>query len=95
MQTLILEAVVEPSHLLQLPKEFPVGCRLRVTVEGIDDLEPEADDLAQRIQTELGRKLLAIREKSIANGLKLQSLETIIDEVRQGRREASDAQDLS
>ena len=45
-------------------------------------------------RTELGRDLLAIRRRAIARGLQLQSVDAILDEVRQGRAEAGDDQDL-
>jgi hypothetical protein len=41
------------------------------------------------ILTPLAKKLRAIRQRAIANGLQLQSVESIVDEVEQSRREAS------
>ena len=43
------------------------------------------------ILTPLANKLRAIRQRAIFNGLQLQSVESIIDEVEESRREASNA----
>lgn len=92
MHTLTLEAVVGPNYLLHLPKEFPVGHRLRVTLE---DLEAAPTSTVTAPQpSELGQKLQAIRARAIVNGLKLQSLESILAEVRADRIGAGDDQDL-
>ncbi|MFB1490566.1 MULTISPECIES: hypothetical protein [unclassified Thiocapsa] len=45
-------------------------------------------------RTELGLELLAIRRRAIARGLLLQSADSILEEVRQGRTEVGDDQDL-
>ena len=42
--------------------------------------------------SELGHKLSAIRQRAIAGGMKLDSVEDILDEVHQGRAEAGDDQ---
>ena len=41
------------------------------------------------ILTPLAKKLRAIRQRATASGLQLQSVESIIDDVEQSRREAS------
>jgi hypothetical protein len=42
----------------------------------------------------LGRDLLAIRQRALEHGLALASVDTILEEVRQGRAEAGDDHDL-
>lgn len=44
--------------------------------------------------TEVGRTLRAIRQRAIAKGMPLQSVDAILAEVREGRAEAGDDQDL-
>lgn len=44
--------------------------------------------------SELGLRLMAIRQGAIAGGLKLNSVDDILDEVREGRAEGGDDQDL-
>ena len=57
---------------------------------------PAAEQPTEPLQktSELGRKLLAIRQHAIAQGMKLESVDAILEEVRQGRAEASDNEDL-
>lgn len=43
---------------------------------------------------EVGQRLRAIRQRAIAQGLPLQSVDEILAEVREGRAEAGDDQDL-
>lgn len=86
MNAVIFETVVTAEHQLHytLPASLPVGCKLRVTVETLADSDMET----AAKPSELGRKLLAIRESAIAKGMTLQPLEEILEEVRQGRAEA-------
>lgn len=44
--------------------------------------------------SELGQALMAIRQRAIARGMPLSSVDVILDEVLQGRAEAGDDQDL-
>jgi len=44
--------------------------------------------------SELGLKLSAIRQRAIAGGMRLDSVDDILNEVREGRSEAGDDQDL-
>lgn len=44
--------------------------------------------------TEIGRTLRAIRQRAIDRGMPLQSVDDILAEVREGRAEAGDDQDL-
>ncbi|MFO1432651.1 MAG: hypothetical protein U1F76_21405 [Candidatus Competibacteraceae bacterium] len=45
------------------------------------------DHNQQAPRTELGRRLLALRERAIANGMRLLSQEEVLAEVRQRRGE--------
>jgi|GEM_PF-4834604 len=44
--------------------------------------------------SEVGHKLRAIRQRAIAQGMRLQSVDEILAEVREGRAEADDDEDL-
>ncbi|WP_295444821.1 hypothetical protein [uncultured Thiodictyon sp.] len=95
MNAVVLNARITTDHRLdlRLPDFLPAGTAVKVTVEPLAPLlqGPLADD---QTVTELGRELLAIRQRAIARGLPLQSADAILDEVRQGRAEAGDDQDL-
>ena len=84
MQSLSMETVVNADHVLhmELPAKFPVGA-VRVTLEPI---APEAEQGFQP-QTDLGRRLWKIRQRAIANGMKLLSQDEVLAEVRRRRGE--------
>jgi hypothetical protein len=44
--------------------------------------------------SEVGQRLRAIRQRAIARGMPLQSVDEILAEVREGRAEAGDDQDI-
>jgi hypothetical protein len=87
MNAIVFETRTAEDHLLHLPDDIPPGLRVRVTIEPL----PEAETGP----TPLGAELRAIRQRALAKGMRLQSVEAILDEVRQGRAEAGDDQDLS
>lgn len=84
---MVFETTVTDEHLLRysLPASLPTGSRLRVVIEPLP---------APAALTPLEQKLRAIRQRALANGLKPQSVESIIEEVRQGRAEISDDHNL-
>ncbi len=59
--------------------------------EGVGTVERVAQGLPL---TDVGRTLRAIRQRAIAKGMPLQSVEAILAEVREGRAEAGDDQDV-
>lgn len=77
--------------LLEQVPERPTPC-LPVTETG--STTPEQPAGPRQKTSELGRKLLAIRQRAIAQGMKLDSVDDILEEVRQGRAEAGDDQNL-
>jgi len=87
MNAVTFEAVVTAEHQLHLPAELPVGCRLRVTVEPIEPVGEDDGEQAFLLQNKLGQTLLAIRQRAIAKGMKLQTVDEILDEIRQDRGE--------
>lgn len=91
MDELTFEAYVNADHVLRLPGNLPVGSRVRIQVE---PLSGEPDGASAAPMTELGPTLLAIRQRAIARGMPLQSADAILAEVREGRAEAGDDQDL-
>ena len=80
MTVMTFETVVAADHQLHLPANLPVGCRLRVTVEPLDPVSGNS---------ELGKTLREIRQRAIAKGMKLQTPDDILDEIRQDRGETS------
>lgn len=88
MNAVTFETVVTAEHQLPLPAELPVGCRLRVTVEPIDTAGEDNGGQALLLQSKLGKTLWGIRQRAIAKGMKLQTVDEILDEVRQDRGEA-------
>jgi hypothetical protein len=85
MNALTFETVVTAERQVHLPDEWPVGCRVRVTVEPIEQAEKPGTGTAIPPRSELGRTLLAIRECAIARGLALQPVDDILEEIRQDR----------
>jgi hypothetical protein len=81
MNAVTFETVVTAEHQLHLPAELPVGCRLRVTVEPIGTTDQQDNDgQTFLMQSKLGQTLLAIRQRAIAKGMKLQTVDEILDE---------------
>ena len=87
MNAVAFETVVTAVHQLHLPAELPVGCRLRVTVEPIDTVGEDNGGQALLLQSELGKTLWGIRQRAIAKGVKLQTVDEILDEIHQDRGE--------
>lgn len=99
-----LEATLLPSGLVTFSESFSVDHPIPVLVTLLERLpEPPSASLsiaepapsipaqpADQKTSELGRQLLAIRQRAIARGLKLDSVDAILEEVRQGRAEAGD-----
>ncbi|MEF8705184.1 MAG: SAM-dependent methyltransferase [Candidatus Accumulibacter sp. UW27] len=73
----------------ELPVALPVGSRVRITVEAVVDSENVQPP------SELGRTLWTIRQRAIAQGMKLQALDEILEEIRHDRGEAGNDQNLS
>ena len=90
MNAVTFETVVTAEHQLHLPAELPVGCRLRVTVEPIGTTDPDNNGQAFLVQSKLGQTLLAIRQRAIAKGMKLQTVDEILEEIRHDRGETGD-----
>ena len=84
MPSLSVETFVRADHVLRmvLPTEFPVGA-VRVTLESITS---KVDQEFQP-KTDLGRHLWEIRQRAIANGMKLLSQDEVLLEVRNRRGE--------
>ncbi len=89
MNAVTFETVVAPDHQLHLPAKLPVGCRLRVTVEPLDPVGEDDGEQTLLSQSELGKTLWEIRQRAIAKGMKLQTADEILDEIRQDRGETS------
>jgi hypothetical protein len=88
MNAITFETTVTAERQLhcKLPVSLPIGSRVRVTVEavannGSEDFSP---------QSELGRTLWAIRQRAIAKGMALQTVDEILEEIRRDRAEAGD-----
>jgi hypothetical protein len=73
----LLEKVPEPS-----PSTLPVFAT--------DSVASEQPTTPLQKTSELGRKLMAIRQRAVAQGMRLDSVDDILEEVRQGRAEAGD-----
>jgi hypothetical protein len=80
MSAVTFETVVTAEHQLHLPAELPVGCRFRVTVEPIGTTDQDNDGQTFSMQSKLVQTLLAIRQRAIAKGMKLQTVDEILDE---------------
>ncbi|HAS51720.1 MAG TPA: hypothetical protein DCS21_08235 [Gammaproteobacteria bacterium] len=105
-----LEATLLPSGIVAFSESLAVDHPIPVLITLLERVpEPPAPaspateigamtpeqsaGLPQKI-SELGRKLLAIRQRAIAEGMKFDSVDDILEEVRQGRAEAGDDQNL-
>ncbi|MTW21303.1 hypothetical protein [Allochromatium palmeri] len=77
-----------PETLSTLAAHEPPSPGLEPNTPPIEIAADESD------LSELGLKLLAIRQRAIAGGMPLTPVDAILDEVRQGRTEAGDDQDL-
>ncbi|MGZ8245395.1 hypothetical protein [Methylomagnum sp.] len=84
MHALSLNANVADDHVLKLtlPPEFPTGL-VKITVE---PLTVPASEPYQP-QTELGKRLMEIRQRAIAKGMPLMSQDEVLAEVRRRRGE--------
>jgi hypothetical protein len=84
--TMVFQARIGEDHLLRLPEELPAGLRVRVTIEPLPEapLEPGPGTIP------LGAQLRAIRQRALAQGIPLQSVGAILEEMYQGRAEASE-----
>jgi len=74
MQILTLESTIQPDHMLQLPKDLPIGLTVRVTIEPLSKSQHEADNIAQLLKT--------ARQCYLEEGGKLMNQEEILQEVR-------------
>ena len=90
MNAVTFETVVTVEHPLHVPEELPVGCRLRVTVEPIGNSDQDNRGQTFSPQSELGQTLLAIRQRAIAKGMRLQTVDEILDEIHHDRAETGD-----
>jgi len=86
-----LETIVKPGQPLQLtlPPDFPQG-PVRITIETLPPVK--APDF--KPQTELGKRLLDIRQQAIAKGMQLKTTDEILAEIREDRREVNDDPNL-
>jgi hypothetical protein len=84
--TMVFQARIGEDYLLRLPVELPAGLRVRVTIEPLPEapLEPGPGTIP------LGAQLRAIRQRALAQGIPLQSVGAILEEMYQGRAEASE-----
>lgn len=93
-----LEATLLPSGLVACAELLPVDHPIPVLITLLERVPEPLGAIPDREQpaasgdktSELGRKLLAIRQRAIARGMKLDSVDAILEEVRQGRAEAND-----
>lgn len=88
MSTIMFETTVTAERQLhcQLPPSLTIGSRVRVTVEEV--VKNRGDDFPP--QSELGRTLWAIRQRAVARGMALQTVDEILEEIRRDRAEAGD-----
>jgi len=91
MNEITFETRIEPEHLVHVPEKFPIGTRVRVMIEPLDD---PATDVAAPPVSVLGQRLAAIRRRAIERGMVLKSADEILAEVHEGRAEAADDQDV-
>ncbi len=89
MNTMTFEAVVTTDHQLhfELPDSLPAGSTLKVTVEPVVH-----DSLLEHYQprTEIGRKLLALRQTYLKSGGKLLTWEELDEEMHRRRGGVAD-----
>jgi hypothetical protein len=88
MSTLMFETTVTADRQLhcELPASLPIGSKVRVTVEAV--AHPVGEDSSP--QSELGRTLWAIRQRAVAKGMVLQTVDEILEDIRRDRAEAGD-----
>lgn len=84
MNALVFRTQITPDHRVRLPDALPVGCLVEITVKTV---VPE-DGGDEPPEPGLGKRLLAIRQRAIAKGMKLQTVDEILQEVRQDSGEA-------
>ena len=78
-----------------LPETLSAAAARKTSSPGLEPDTLPADITAEESDlSELGRKLLAIRQHAIARGMPLIPVDAILDEVRLGRAEADDDQNL-
>lgn len=87
MNSLTFETCVRTDHYVHLPDELPVGLRIRVHIEPLND-NPGVDP--DQPHSEIRRLALAARQAYIASGGKLLSADEISAEVRRRRGGISD-----
>lgn len=80
MQILTLESTIQPDHVLQLPKDLPIGLTVRVTIEPLPESQHETNNIAQLLKT--------ARQCYLEEGGKLMNQEEILQEARKRRGEA-------
>lgn len=101
-----LEATLLPSGVVAFSESFAVDHPIPVLITLLEraperpdtcipsaetgSTPPEQSAGPRKKTSELGRQLLAIRQRAIAQGMKLDSVDDILEEVRQGRAEAGD-----
>ena len=76
-------ATIDPSS------SFPQG-PVRITIETL----PPVKEPDFKPQTELGKRLLEIRQQAIAKEMPLKTTDEILAEIREDRREANDDPNL-
>jgi len=82
MDSLTFETDVSQDHRVYLPADLPVGARVRIHVELLND-DAVVDHYQPR--TEIGRLALAARQAYIQAGGKLLTANEINEEVRRRR----------
>lgn len=87
MNSLTFETSVRADHYVHLPDELPIGLRIRVHIEPLDEISGIED---VRPQSDIRRLALAARQAYIASGGKLLNADEISAEVRLRRGGVSD-----
>ena len=88
MTQICIEAKVTSDHRLglKLPNNFPVG-EVKVIIESVS---PGKSELSEH-QAELEKCLLEIRQRAIAKGMELKTIDEILAEIRADRGERDGA----
>jgi len=87
MLAISMDARVSPDHhlLLTLPQDFPAG-PVKVTIESV---RAEVDAPAPQ-QSALGRRLQALRQQALAEGMTTLTQDEVLEEVRLRRGEPAE-----
>lgn len=81
MNELAFEARVAADHMVHLPDQLPVGMRVRIRVELLED----EGATREPARSEMGRLAMAARKAHLDAGGKLLDVDEISEEVRNRR----------